>query len=237
MFIKIEDIGPEGVVLSEPVPADTIAAWLDTGAIFRPAGDGSARAEVSWAGQNIVVRGTVSATLAADCSLCLKGMTERYEVPFTVLFAERLSGAQAEESREGEEGEYVFFGGPIIELDDVLRDNLVVNLPMAPRCSEECKGLCPSCGRDLNLGRCACAGVSSPLAAAMLNKGIFNQTPEDTGKPRRTQSARASGGSGLVPRSGAQLRRVAGKVERRTPSKKGGRIGTPKTKKVPRPPR
>ncbi len=55
----------------------------------------------------------------------------------------------------GEEAYRVEAGG-WIELGSLLRDHLLEAMPFSPRCREECKGLCPSCGKDLNIGPCSC---------------------------------------------------------------------------------
>jgi uncharacterized protein len=47
----------------------------------------------------------------------------------------------------------------VVDLSEIIRQQLVLALPIAPRCREECRGLCPSCGADLNAGRCACPGA------------------------------------------------------------------------------
>lgn len=205
MFIKIEDIGPQGLALSEPVAAEIVREWLGGDSPHRPIADGAARVDAARVGRNVLVRGVVSATLEAGCARCLKENAHRYDVPFTVLFSERMTHAAAardddgeDEEREGQDGEHQFYHGPIIELDEVLRDNLILNLPMAPVCAEDCRGLCPSCGQDRNVGHCGCAETTSPLAAAL--------------------KINASAGTTTVP-----------KGEKRS--------GSPKKKKVPRPPR
>ena len=49
-----------------------------------------------------------------------------------------------------------FYSGEEIELDDFVRESLVMNMPGKVLCSEDCKGLCSKCGADLNLGKCGC---------------------------------------------------------------------------------
>lgn len=49
------------------------------------------------------------------------------------------------------------FEGNLLHADDLLRQYLLLELPMAPVCREDCKGLCSSCGHNLNEGECACA--------------------------------------------------------------------------------
>lgn len=202
MFIKIEDIGPRGLALSEPLPEETLREWLEGDSIHRPIGSGATRADVVRVGHNVLVRGAVSATLIAGCARCLKESSRWYDVPFTVLFSERVlhsaaggtAGDGEEEEREGQDGEHQFFSGPIIELDEVLRDNLLLILPMAPLCAEDCGGLCPACGQDRNVGACGCAETNSPLAAALrikvpegtktVSKGERSGPPEKKKEPR-----------------------------------------------------
>jgi len=43
-----------------------------------------------------------------------------------------------------------------VDLSEVVRQHLLLALPIAPRCREACRGLCPTCGADLNVGRCGC---------------------------------------------------------------------------------
>ena len=205
MFIKIEDIGPQGLALDEPVTAETVRGWLGADSAHRPAADGAAHVDAARVGRNVLVRGAVSATLEAGCARCLRESARRYDIAFTVLFSERMTHAAAgrdddgeEEEREGQDGEHQFYHGPIIELDEVLRDNLLLNLPMAPVCAEDCRGLCPACGQDRNVVRCGCEETTSPLAASLKLK--------------------VSAGTTTVP-----------KGEKRS--------GSPKKKKVPRPPR
>ncbi|MBI5529416.1 MAG: DUF177 domain-containing protein [Deltaproteobacteria bacterium] len=205
MFIKVEEIGPDGLELDEPLPAAEISDGLGDGAVFRPIGDGRASIRAELVGRDVLVRGTVSAKMGAECSRCLSALTERFEVPFTVLFAKRAPEAGAKTEKEGtqggedQEGENLFFEGPVVELDGVVRDNLLLSLPMAPTCTPDCRGLCPSCGKNLNGGPCGCPSkrVESPLAAALRAK-VSSTAPT-----------------------------VLKGVER----------GTPKTKKVARPPR
>jgi uncharacterized protein len=72
--------------------------------------------------------------------------------------------AEVEESdEEGEEGELTEddldvypYEGQNVDLEPLLREQLILSVPFAPVCSEECRGLCPSCGADRNLETCGC---------------------------------------------------------------------------------
>lgn len=49
------------------------------------------------------------------------------------------------------------YSGDVLHLDDVLREHVLLAIPMKPVCREDCRGLCPTCGANLNAGDCGCA--------------------------------------------------------------------------------
>jgi uncharacterized protein len=55
-----------------------------------------------------------------------------------------------------EEMEVTFLEGDEIDLDEIIRENIYLSIPVQPLCSEACRGLCPFCGKDLNEGDCTC---------------------------------------------------------------------------------
>ncbi|MBI5187527.1 MAG: DUF177 domain-containing protein, partial [Nitrospirae bacterium] len=50
-----------------------------------------------------------------------------------------------------------FYSGEELELLDLIKEQVMLNLPMKPLCSDSCKGICPQCGTDLNEGNCGCS--------------------------------------------------------------------------------
>ena len=83
-----------------------------------------------------------------------------------------------EEDTGGEEGAEVHeedldvfaFDGEKIDLEPLFREQFVLAIPFAPLCREDCKGLCPQCGTDLNSGTCTCEKPIDPRLAAL--KGL-----------------------------------------------------------------
>jgi uncharacterized protein len=57
---------------------------------------------------------------------------------------------------EAEEGAFTIDENQEIDLSEAVRQYMLLALPMKPLCREECAGLCPSCGHNLNLGPCGC---------------------------------------------------------------------------------
>jgi uncharacterized protein len=106
-------------------------------------------------GDRIRLAGELSGTAQLDCVRCLKHFPLAVAVPFE-LFAERR-GADSRDEDELERDAYMrFHDGRRLDLTADLRDALLLEVPMAPHCREDCRGLCPRCGADLNLGPCAC---------------------------------------------------------------------------------
>ncbi|MBQ4037049.1 MAG: DUF177 domain-containing protein [Clostridia bacterium] len=91
--------------------------------------------------------GTVSCELSAPCGRCL--------APVTQQFRAEVDLAVVTEAVESEE-ETVLCQGQKIDLGELAEVTLYTNLPMRLLCKEDCKGLCPKCGKDWNKGECSC---------------------------------------------------------------------------------
>ena len=107
--------------------------------------------------RSIRVRGQIKASIEYACDLCLKDLQMDFDSKFDLFFypMEMLEdGGEAAISRD--ETEVGFYEGDGIGLADVIREQLLLWLPVRTLCSPDCKGLCPICGIDLNSGRCDC---------------------------------------------------------------------------------
>jgi uncharacterized protein len=108
------------------------------------------------------VEGNVSAQVRLCCSRCLADFPMKLTEAFSLTYCPR--SRMPEEQRPGEEAELspdeidlIPFDGDQIDLLDGLQEQLVMALPVKPLCSQDCKGICPECGADLNRKPCACA--------------------------------------------------------------------------------
>ncbi|HJV09433.1 MAG TPA: DUF177 domain-containing protein, partial [Acidimicrobiales bacterium] len=66
-------------------------------------------------------------------------------------------------------GESYRLGHDSVDLEPLVREALVLDLPLAPLCEEDCRGLCPTCGADLNLGDCDCPPAETDSRWAALD--------------------------------------------------------------------
>jgi uncharacterized protein len=93
----------------------------------------------------VVVRGRVAADWTAACSRCLSPVSGHVEVHVDELYEPHPL-----------EGETYGLDGDVLDLEPLVRDALLLELPNAPLCRDDCAGLCPTCGADRNVTACDC---------------------------------------------------------------------------------
>ncbi len=114
-------------------------------------------ARVRLEGKDAELQGKLLAKLEVVCGRCLQPV----ELPVSAEFHERFVRAvswAAEEQHEvqAEDLNISVFDGEAIELDDVVREELLLAVPVNVLCREDCRGLCPICGVDRNISSCQC---------------------------------------------------------------------------------
>ena len=108
-------------------------------------------------GARLTFEGQVDAELRVECDRCLKPV----EVPVASIFevdyvtADVYHAEQAAEILE-EDLSLSVFDGEVIDIDEIVREQLLLALPFQILCQENCKGLCALCGTDRNLNDCKC---------------------------------------------------------------------------------
>jgi uncharacterized protein len=108
--------------------------------------------------QDIRIQGRLATSLELSCARCLEPVMQDVEREFDLLY--RPQGADAgrdEMSVTDAEAEISYYEGEGILLDDVVREQVLLAAPLKATCREDCKGLCPQCGTNLNQGQCSCA--------------------------------------------------------------------------------
>ena len=109
-------------------------------------------------GHQVRLRGTITARAEVDCDRCLKAVALPVETSFDVTYvpaADYTAETEAAELQE-EDLSLSVFDGVAIDVDELVREQVLLALPTRALCSEECHGLCPVCGTDRNKEACAC---------------------------------------------------------------------------------
>ncbi|HEX9879846.1 MAG TPA: DUF177 domain-containing protein [Candidatus Binatia bacterium] len=116
-------------------------------------------------GQEILFQGDLKGNVEGRCSRCLKKYLLAIEKKFDfVLTPEPLPAKNSELSRD--ELGLSYYSSDEIDLSPLIVEQAILALPTRALCDSECRGLCPSCGVDLNVESCRCAETSGDLRMA-----------------------------------------------------------------------
>lgn len=89
-----------------------------------------------------------------DCSRCLSSSVNKIS---TNLYAKLIDiSNRSEETEDSVDEDICYYEDEILDLAELIRSQLITSIPMKSLCNEDCKGLCPSCGVDLNKDTCTC---------------------------------------------------------------------------------
>ena len=115
------------------------------------------RAElVSRSLDEIRVKGHVTVQMEADCDRCLEPASCPVDGDFELVYRPLEDGFGDEKVIDASEAEMGFYEGGGVELKDVLREYVLLSVPMQRLCRPDCKGMCPVCGTNRNLTDCGC---------------------------------------------------------------------------------
>jgi len=104
----------------------------------------------------IRAQGHLSVVMEADCDRCLEPARCPIDSDFELFYRPVADGYGEEVALDEGEAQMGFYEGDGIELNDVLREHVLLALPMQRVCSEACRGICPVCGQNRNQKMCAC---------------------------------------------------------------------------------
>jgi len=121
----------------------------------------------------LVLRGSMTAEVRLLCARCLEPLTVKLEMPLSEEFSARTGPEAAEEkTMDVEEAAGAAFHENILDLTELVRQNIIVSLPLRPLCRDDCPGICPRCGARLGAGLCACPPEEPQGPLANLGKLI-----------------------------------------------------------------
>ena len=113
--------------------------------------------EISHEKQFLQLTGTLTTAVKGVCSRCLKPVETQVECEFAeqLLYAKDVSLFSHLAVGEVEE-KYFIYDNDTLDITDIVRESILAILPLKILCVEDCRGLCPKCGKNLNQGQCGC---------------------------------------------------------------------------------
>ncbi|MDZ4064334.1 MAG: DUF177 domain-containing protein [Coriobacteriia bacterium] len=136
---------------------------------FTPMGPGSVDISILNTGTGLVAQGRVNATVRTECARCLEPFDLDIEVAVETFYADREEAQLLDEDVDWEPIE-----SGSIDLAPAIQAAVTVDLPFAPVCADDCRGICPTCGNNLNETACMCASSeTSPPSPFSALKDLF----------------------------------------------------------------
>jgi len=150
--IKTTDLDAGGKEFRFPIRAPWVRGAFEGHEATAADTDGLLSVRASKSGHDVVVHGTLDAPLRLPCARCLEPFTFALHTDISVMY---VPGSKAKTTTEEGEAEYTLadaeadtlpYDGETVVLDDLVRDELVLGVPMIPLCSDDCTGMSPAPG-------------------------------------------------------------------------------------------
>ena len=156
MRIDLDRLEELGGKFSQAYDVDSLPLDDEDVRLMEPA---EVRGRIKCSGEEVELRGELHAKIESLCSRCLQPV----ELPIHAKFAERFVPAvswrgEGRHELQEEDLNLAVFDGEAIELNDLVREEILLAMPGQILCREDCRGLCPTCGIDRNTGSCKCEG-------------------------------------------------------------------------------
>ena len=163
MLIEIRELERHAIDFEEQIAAGVIDFGTEVRQTGKLASKGRAQLVQEHYGKHqlindIRIAGDFSTKVELLCARCLEPIARDVANKFELLYRPQGADAGREElSVTAVEADIGYYQGEGLLLEDVLREQVLLALPLRAICREDCKGLCPHCGKNLNLEQCNCA--------------------------------------------------------------------------------
>jgi uncharacterized protein len=142
--IALHDLDAAGRSYTFPVRAPWVRSTLEDRDIAPGANEGRLSVRASKSGTDVVIHGRLKAELVTPCARCLEPAHVTVDEPVSALMVPASSLKTPKEDEyefSADEADVLPFDGEVVVLDDLVRDELVLGIPMIPLCSEDCPGM------------------------------------------------------------------------------------------------
>jgi len=174
MFIEIHELELHPIDFEEEIGTGVLDLGEDLRQVEALRTAGRAQLVEEQHGKNKIVKdirlnGRLATRVQLACARCLEPVQQNVDHQFDLLYRPQGADAGREEpSVTAAEAEVSYYQGEGLLLEDVLQEQVLLALPLKAICRDDCKGLCPHCGKNLNAEQCACAEpVEDPRWSAL----------------------------------------------------------------------
>jgi uncharacterized protein len=163
MFIEIYDLERHPIDFEEEIRPGVLDLGEDLRQVEALRAAGRAQLVEEQHGKHKIVKdirlnGNLATRVELACARCLEPVVQDVTHKFDLLYRPQGADAGREElSVTAAEAEVSYYQDEGLMLEDVLQEQVLLALPLKAICRDDCKGLCPHCGKNLNAEQCACA--------------------------------------------------------------------------------
>jgi len=166
LLIDIPRIPPAGLDLEEALDAPSLHLEGETEFVLRPGARVKCHVDlVDFT--TLHVRGRLEASLDTECGRCLERYPLAVGQELDLFYLPRAKNEPQEQAEEVELSDHEvvvgYYDGDRLDLGEVIREQIVLGLPLKPLCREDCRGRCPSCGQNRNTEPCTCPPAEEPV--------------------------------------------------------------------------
>jgi uncharacterized protein len=167
MQVKIEEIQDKGLELNEVISPDTLKEALAGSEGFKLKEASRFHAKLKKLSGRVLLTGDFQATVIAPCKRCVKEVELKLPIKFDMTLVPTQPQRDDEDGEGDDDGKSPRagsfrmdeadsepFDGKTIQLDPIIREQVVLALPVSVLCKDDCQGLCTVCGQDLNEKEC-----------------------------------------------------------------------------------
>ena len=166
--INLKTIPETGLAVAIDLGPEWFARWHEADPELEFAGARiTGDMHLSKHGHDILVRGNLAGQLELACGRCLEPFAAPAAIDFDLLLVPGpVNTTAAQEELSPDDLDLDYYTGEIVDMESLLREQIILMLPLKPLCDEACKGLCPHCGANLKRETCTCStdAVNSPFA-------------------------------------------------------------------------
>lgn len=167
MFIEIESLKPEPLHVHHVFQAGELTFSREDAILKEPV---TADFVLEHTGSDLHISGSVNTTVRFQCARCTKEFVKDLSAGFDLSYLPQpeWTDEEGEVELHYEDMEVAFYDGIALDVDQMVLEQIELALPMRFVCREDCKGLCPQCGTDLNEGPCSCSKETADARLASL---------------------------------------------------------------------
>jgi uncharacterized protein len=152
MIIDIDRLPREGLKISREFEFSSVEIIEESTVFFQPV---HVEMSVKKVGEEVFIKGRIKTILSFVCSRCLVPYEFPVDSHFDLVYLpEELE--QAKDELDSDDLNTSFYYSRRIDLREVVLEQFNLTFPVKPLCSENCQGICPVCGRNINRGECSC---------------------------------------------------------------------------------